>query len=121
MRGRSAGSRLGLGVLLCFALILGPAVAQARDLTAALSEAESRTEAAARVVSSQRSPSGRASATTPHDTSPARLPIYRYGSLTENPVLRGPVESGLYTGTVVVIGVDHYGLDRDTDGIGCEP
>jgi hypothetical protein len=26
----------------------------------------------------------------------------------------------LYTGTVEVLGVDHYGLDGDGDGIGCE-
>jgi hypothetical protein len=26
-----------------------------------------------------------------------------------------------YTGEVTVIGVDHYGLDADGDGIGCEP
>lgn len=25
-----------------------------------------------------------------------------------------------YTGTVTVVGVDHYGLDADGDGIGCE-
>jgi hypothetical protein len=26
-----------------------------------------------------------------------------------------------YTGEVEVVGVDHYGLDADNDGIGCEP
>jgi hypothetical protein len=26
-----------------------------------------------------------------------------------------------YTGTVTVTGVDHYGLDSDSDGVGCEP
>jgi hypothetical protein len=26
-----------------------------------------------------------------------------------------------YTGEVMVVGVDHYGLDADGDGIGCEP
>jgi hypothetical protein len=26
-----------------------------------------------------------------------------------------------YTGEVTVVGVDHYGLDADSDGIGCEP
>lgn len=26
-----------------------------------------------------------------------------------------------YTGTVVVVGEDHYGLDADSDGTGCEP
>jgi len=26
-----------------------------------------------------------------------------------------------YTGTVTVLGEDHYGLDSDSDGIGCEP
>jgi hypothetical protein len=26
-----------------------------------------------------------------------------------------------YTGTVTVVGDDHYGLDRNGDGIGCEP
>lgn len=26
-----------------------------------------------------------------------------------------------YTGTVTVVGEDHYGLDADGDGIGCEP
>ncbi len=26
-----------------------------------------------------------------------------------------------YTGTVTVLGVDHYGLDADGDGIGCDP
>jgi hypothetical protein len=26
-----------------------------------------------------------------------------------------------YTGTVTVVGEDHYGLDADSDGIGCEP
>lgn len=26
-----------------------------------------------------------------------------------------------YTGTVTVVGEDHYGLDTDGDGIGCEP
>lgn len=27
----------------------------------------------------------------------------------------------LYTGTVEVLGIDHYGLDEDGDGIGCDP
>lgn len=26
-----------------------------------------------------------------------------------------------YTGTVAVVGEDHYGLDSDSDGTGCEP
>jgi hypothetical protein len=26
-----------------------------------------------------------------------------------------------YTGTVTVLGTDHYGLDEDGDGIGCDP
>ena len=26
-----------------------------------------------------------------------------------------------YTGTVAVVGEDHYGLDADSDGTGCEP
>jgi hypothetical protein len=26
-----------------------------------------------------------------------------------------------YTGTVTVVGEDHYGLDSDSDGVGCEP
>jgi hypothetical protein len=26
-----------------------------------------------------------------------------------------------YTGTVTVVGEDHYGLDADADGVGCEP
>jgi hypothetical protein len=26
-----------------------------------------------------------------------------------------------YTGTVTVVGEDHYGLDADADGTGCEP
>jgi hypothetical protein len=26
-----------------------------------------------------------------------------------------------YTGTVAVVGEDHYGLDSDSDGVGCEP
>ncbi len=26
-----------------------------------------------------------------------------------------------YTGTVTVLGTDHYGLDDDGDGIGCDP
>jgi hypothetical protein len=26
-----------------------------------------------------------------------------------------------YTGTVTVVGEDHYGLDADGDGVGCEP
>lgn len=26
-----------------------------------------------------------------------------------------------YTGTVTVVGEDHYGLDADSDGVGCEP
>ncbi|HWO47633.1 MAG TPA: hypothetical protein VNM41_06180 [Solirubrobacterales bacterium] len=26
-----------------------------------------------------------------------------------------------YTGTVTVVGEDHYGLDSDSDGTGCEP
>jgi len=26
-----------------------------------------------------------------------------------------------YTGTVTVVGEDHYGLDADGDGTGCEP
>jgi hypothetical protein len=26
-----------------------------------------------------------------------------------------------YTGTVTVVGEDHYGLDSDGDGVGCEP
>jgi hypothetical protein len=26
-----------------------------------------------------------------------------------------------YTGAVTVIGEDHYGLDADSDGTGCEP
>lgn len=32
----------------------------------------------------------------------------------------GSGDGPLYTGTVEVLGVDHYGLDRDGDGIGCE-
>jgi len=26
-----------------------------------------------------------------------------------------------YTGEVTVVGEDHYGLDADSDGVGCEP
>ena len=26
-----------------------------------------------------------------------------------------------YTGTVTVVGDDHFGLDRDGDGVGCQP
>lgn len=33
----------------------------------------------------------------------------------------GSGDGPLYTGTVEVIGVDHYGLDDDGDGIGCDP
>jgi hypothetical protein len=33
----------------------------------------------------------------------------------------GSGDGPLYTGTVEVIGYDHYGLDEDGDGIGCEP
>ncbi|HET7121088.1 MAG TPA: hypothetical protein VFI17_07540 [Solirubrobacterales bacterium] len=32
----------------------------------------------------------------------------------------GSGDGPLYTGTVEVLGVDHYGLDEDSDGIGCE-
>ena len=32
----------------------------------------------------------------------------------------GSGDGPLYTGTVEVLGVDHYGLDRDGDGIGCD-
>lgn len=32
----------------------------------------------------------------------------------------GSGDGPLYTGTVEVLGVDHYGLDSDGDGIGCE-
>jgi hypothetical protein len=34
---------------------------------------------------------------------------------------RGSGDGPLYTGTVEVLGVDHYGLDDDGDGIGCDP
>jgi hypothetical protein len=33
----------------------------------------------------------------------------------------GSGDGPLYTGTVEVLGVDHYGLDDDGDGIGCDP
>jgi hypothetical protein len=33
----------------------------------------------------------------------------------------GSGDGPLYTGTVEVLGEDHYGLDEDGDGIGCEP
>ena len=33
----------------------------------------------------------------------------------------GSGDGPLYTGTVEVLGVDHYGLDDDSDGIGCDP
>jgi hypothetical protein len=33
----------------------------------------------------------------------------------------GSGDGPLYTGTVEVLGVDHYGLDEDGDGIGCDP
>lgn len=33
----------------------------------------------------------------------------------------GSGDGPLYTGTVEVLGIDHYGLDDDGDGIGCDP
>lgn len=33
----------------------------------------------------------------------------------------GSGDGPLYTGTVTVVGEDHYGLDLEGDGIGCEP
>jgi hypothetical protein len=33
----------------------------------------------------------------------------------------GSGDGPLYTGTVTVVGEDHYGLDADGDGTGCEP
>ena len=33
----------------------------------------------------------------------------------------GSGDGPAYTGTVSVIGEDHYGLDADSDGTGCEP
>ncbi len=32
----------------------------------------------------------------------------------------GSGDGPLYTGTVTVVGEDHYGLDADSDGTGCE-
>jgi hypothetical protein len=34
--------------------------------------------------------------------------------------LGGSGDGPRYTGRVVVVGYDHYGLDADGDGIGCE-
>jgi membrane protein involved in colicin uptake len=33
----------------------------------------------------------------------------------------GSGDGPAYTGTVAVVGEDHYGLDADSDGTGCEP
>jgi hypothetical protein len=33
----------------------------------------------------------------------------------------GSGDGPAYTGTVAVVGEDHYGLDSDNDGTGCEP
>ena len=33
----------------------------------------------------------------------------------------GSGDGPAYTGTVTVVGEDHYGLDADSDGTGCEP
>lgn len=33
----------------------------------------------------------------------------------------GSGDGPAYTGTVMVVGEDHYGLDADSDGTGCEP
>jgi len=32
----------------------------------------------------------------------------------------GSGDGPMYTGTVTVVGEDHYGLDSDSDGTGCE-
>lgn len=33
----------------------------------------------------------------------------------------GSGDGPLYTGTVTVVGSDHYGLDSNNNGVGCEP
>lgn len=56
--------------------------------------------------------------------SPECDPNYAGACLDPNAVdydCRGGSGDGpLYTGRVTVVGSDHYGLDRDGDGVGCE-
>jgi hypothetical protein len=39
---------------------------------------------------------------------------------SDNDCAGGSGNGPKYTGTVTVVGNDHFGLDRDGDGIGCE-
>jgi hypothetical protein len=60
----------------------------------------------------------------PAPQSPACDPNYTGACLDPNAsdydCAGGSGDGPKYTGTVTVVGDDHYGLDRDGDGIGCE-
>ena len=71
-----------------------------------------------RLHAPRRHPSSRAPA---HPTCDAN---YGGACLDPNAVdydcLGGSGDGPFYIGRVIVVGVDHYGLDRDGDGIGCD-
>jgi hypothetical protein len=61
---------------------------------------------------------------SPSPSSPSCDPNYQGACLNPSALdydcLGGSGDGPSYTGRVVVIGYDHYGLDADGDGIGCE-
>ena len=64
-------------------------------------------------------PSGRASTTTPtRQPSQPELLTHRYGSLTDDPVLRGPVESGQFTSWAFSRKVRDAGLAPSMGAVG---
>jgi putative transposase len=70
-------------------------------------------------VSSLWPPSGRASAATltRHPSQPGLL-TYRYGLLTDNPVLQGPIESGQYTSIDYTQTLDDHGVLASVGSVG---
>jgi hypothetical protein len=60
----------------------------------------------------------------PPSSSPTCDPNYQGACLNPDALdydcLGGSGDGPLYTGRVVGVGYDHYGLDADRDGVGCE-